>query len=575
MRSRSRTLQVMDRLRLLKCQAQNFLGMRSSQRNDSDSLPQLQRGRLPFAFNRKDSIMSQKHSAPKRRIYVNMELAPEDADQFGLPRTFFPKNKIRTSKYTLINFIPKNLFEQFRGVANLYFLFLAVLQLFPIFAGPNAFLAPLPLLAILAITAIKDAIEDWKRHVADNAVNYSKTRTLSNYVNVNVRPRTNWQRRVWGAVKRVPMALVERLFPKRTDRGNESKLPLSEDYVNVERDGQGDYNMETIRFSNAIRDDKRRPYRPGLFPHSVLKTRAPPTFDEHNPPPLLRNKPSWRETLWRDVQVGEFVYLENDEAVPADIVILATSESDGLCYVETKNLDGETNLKPRHSLRATSDIKTPSDCGRLSFHIESEGPHPNLYHYNGVIEWCVSDGTEDVSMGGVTHCKTEPITASHLLLRGSVLKNTQWVIGVVLFTGSDTKVMLNSSRTPSKRSRLEKLTNPQVVANFVILFALCLGCSIVNGFMFESSTSATYFEPGGDAQNGAMSGFLTFWLCLILYQNIVPISLYVSVEIVKTLAAYFIYSDLDMYYEPLDQPCVPKTWNISDDLGQIEYIFRY
>lgn len=61
--------------------------------------------------------------------------------------------------------------------------------------------------------------------------------------------------------------------------------------------------------------------------------------------------------------------------------------------------------------------------------------------------------------------------------------------------------------------------------------------------------------------------------CLIAFQNIVPISLFISIEIVKTIQAYFIAQDIDMYYETLDAPCVPKTWNISDDLGQIEYIF--
>lgn len=61
--------------------------------------------------------------------------------------------------------------------------------------------------------------------------------------------------------------------------------------------------------------------------------------------------------------------------------------------------------------------------------------------------------------------------------------------------------------------------------------------------------------------------------CLIAFQNIVPISLYISIEIVKTIQAFFIAQDVDMYYKPLDAACTPKTWNISDDLGQIEYIF--
>src|SRR4051794_16927352 len=61
--------------------------------------------------------------------------------------------------------------------------------------------------------------------------------------------------------------------------------------------------------------------------------------------------------------------------------------------------------------------------------------------------------------------------------------------------------------------------------------------------------------------------------CLIAFQNIVPISLYISIEIVKTIQAYFISQDINMYSSIYDTPCVPKTWNISDDLGQIEYIF--
>ena len=72
-----------------------------------------------------------------------------------------------------------------------------------------------------------------------------------------------------------------------------------------------------------------------------------------------------------------------------------------------------------------------------------------------------------------------------------------------------------------------------------------------------------------------VSPTLTIWRrsCLIAFQNIVPISLYISIEIVKTIQAYFIAQDIEMYYQPFDTPCIPKTWNISDDLGQIEYVF--
>jgi len=71
-----------------------------------------------------------------------------------------------------------------------------------------------------------------------------------------------------------------------------------------------------------------------------------------------------------------------------------------------------------------------------------------------------SDGTDDEEQ--VSHEKTEAITGSSVLLRGCVLRNTSWVIGMVLFTGNETKIMLNSGKTPSKRSKMEKATNPYV-----------------------------------------------------------------------------------------------------------------
>ena len=103
---------------------------------------------------------------------------------------------------------------------------------------------------------------------------------------------------------------------------------------------------------------------------------------------------------------------------------------------------------------------------------------------------------------------------------------------------------------------------------------MCLVSGIIAGvYSSDQATSADYFEFGTIAGTAPKDGVVTFWTCIILFQNLVPISLYISIEIVKTAQVFFIYSDVEMYYEKLDYPCVPKSWNISDDLGQIEYIF--
>ena len=187
----------------------------------------------------------------------------------------------------------------------------------------------------------------------------------------------------------------------------------------------------------------------------------------------------WQEVQWKDARVGDYVMVRNDEDVPADIVILSTSETDNLCYIETQNLDGETNLKVRQGLNATGDLRSVHDCERARFYIESEPPHANIYQYNGVLHWNIerpdrtvphanSDGNAE-NDEAVSHRKTEAVTYNNLLLRGCVLRNTRWVIGVIVYTGVETKIILNTGKTPSKRSKMAKAINPHVCIRLVFL----------------------------------------------------------------------------------------------------------
>jgi phospholipid-translocating ATPase len=103
---------------------------------------------------------------------------------------------------------------------------------------------------------------------------------------------------------------------------------------------------------------------------------------------------------------------------------------------------------------------------------------------------------------------------------------------------------------------------------------MCLLSGIIQGVTWaKGNESLNYFEFGSIGGTPAVDGIVTFWTAVILFQNLVPISLYISIEIIKLAQAFFIYSDVYMYYDKLDYPCTPKSWNISDDLGQIEYIF--
>jgi len=210
--------------------------------------------------------------------------------------------------------------------------------------------------------------------------------------------------------------------------------------------------------NGATPDDQESAGRPARrirrnIPHSVLN------HTESYSGKAAASGAKWRDCIWQDVKVGDIVYLKNDDPIPADIVILSTSEPDGLCFIETKNLDGETNLKIRRGLTATNGLKTPADIERAAFYVESEAPHANLYSYQGALKWLISDGADMPAGDRVVHNKTESVTINEILLRGCVLRNTGHVIGMVLFTGTDSKIMLNSGDTPSKRSRIEKDLN--------------------------------------------------------------------------------------------------------------------
>lgn len=211
----------------------------------------------------------------------------------------------------------------------------------------------------------------------------------------------------------------------------------------------------------------------------------------------------WERTLWKKLEVGDIVLLRENEQVPADVIVLSTSDPDGICYLETKNLDGESNLKPRRALHATSSISSEEDVEKSSFVLESEPPHQNLYLYTGVLRY-----TDPVSGDS----RKEGVTINELLLRGCTVRNTAWIIGLVAFTGPDTKIYLNGGITPSKQSKIAKETNFNVIVNFAFLLIICTLSAVIYGVLDgQSNTSVKIYEPGVDPTTSTvLNALVTF-----------------------------------------------------------------
>ncbi|CAL9100745.1 unnamed protein product [Musa textilis] len=369
----------------------------------------------------------------------------------------YGSNYVSTTKYTLATFFPKSLFEQFRRVANIYFLFTGCLSFTPL-APYSAVSAILPLIVVIGATMAKEAIEDWRRYQQDLEVNNRK--------------------------------------------------------VKIHR-GDGTFEF----------------------------------------------------TEWKNLRVGDIVKVEKDNFFPADLVMLASGYDDGLCYVETMNLDGETNLKLKQALDATSGLQADSGFQNFKAIIKCEDPNASLYTFVGTMEY------EE---------QQYPLSPQQLLLRDSKLRNTDYIYGVVVFTGHDTKVMQNATNPPSKRSKIERKMDKLiyllllllVLISFIgsVIFGIITSDDIQDGKMkrwyLKPDDSSIYYDP----KKAAVAAILHLLTAMMLYSYFIPISLYVSIEIVKVLQTIFINQDIQMYHEESDKPAHARTSNLNEELGQVDTI---
>ncbi|KAG9321717.1 hypothetical protein KVV02_006631 [Mortierella alpina] len=694
--------------------------------NDDNQQP------LRRVMTRADTKISlRKSNKDSRRVFINIPPPAQYLDKSGAPKLSYGSNRINTAKYTTLTFLPKNLFEQFRRVANMFFLFMAIIQLTPIFTVGSPFLTVFPLCFVVGVTAIKDGFEDYKRHVEDRNFNQRLCLQLKNVVNYN--------------------------YPTAGLRAAQKDMGIAARVWNTLTHGLSTGTKKSMRALKLVKKPSRD------LPQMDLNDLAP--MDDDDPSEQQNGdavdaakagpQPEYIKEQWHNLRVGDFIMIKNNQAVPADAIILSTSETEGSCFIETKDLDGETNLKTRVSLHETSKYNTARRCSRLKCFVDMEPINANLFSFNGSLtmlarkrhanpnagpsasnrhshyapsvtssmmssprasmdenDWAresltgqhpgegaadaqhpAQSGTsasdyarlhksashrrrsrfsesldgssshaadmsgtinnggdkeeyleseamssqEDpsslratkskrsslhrsatgVSMAGASEMAknvlkanheqqmqqhqqqqshsgairrglsvstnnpnspyketTIPVDINNMLLRGHVIRNTHWVIAVIVATGTETKIMLNSGETPSKRSRIEKTMNIQVALNFGILLLLCVVCA-VGSSIYDSKWRGTAAEQlwNMSTRGVVLEGVVTFFTSLIIFQNIIPISLYISIEFVKTFQAYFIWQDTDMYDVELDQFCTPKTWNLTDDLGQIEYVF--
>jgi len=364
----------------------------------------------------------------------------------------YPHNKIKTTKYTFLTFLPRNLYEQLQKQANCYFLCVSVLMLLGehgVFVGTIRAWSTLGMLGMMMlVSAVAALMDDIERGQLDKRMNRSES---------------------------------------------------------VVVDGKG-----------------RRPIR------------------------------------WEEVQVGHVLRITKDQEIPADMILLSSSA--GKCFVSTSNLDGETNLKGK-SPALPERWRSSEDLAGCEGSVLAEAPQKSIYSFTAIL-------TEKGSENDKTL-----LCIDNLLLRGCYLRNTEWCLGLVVYTGQETRIQMNNVKVPLKLPNMERVINRSM---WVAVFAQAV-LALMTDIMFLNTRSTFrslwYLCPGDHTQKvllpDPLAYFLTFF---VLYSNLVPVSLYASMEICNKAFSSFIRQDRGMQCPGLPD-AEARSAGLCHELGQVSYVF--
>ena len=347
-------------------------------------------------------------------------------------------NRISTGRYTLITFLPRNLFEQFQRVPNLWFLLVSIFQLAAVNLTPTTGWATMaPLLLLLCVSMSKDAYIDFKRHRQDREI--------------NEKPFAVWD--------------GESFVPRKC----------------------------------------------------------------------------------QDIVAGHLILLRTGDFAPADLLLLASGHPKDICYVDISGLLGETNLKVKTAIKATKGFRhtdlnvTSGSLHRLQGEVYCQDPDVSLERFDGRIKLKGFPTAERVGLG-------------NLILRGSVICSTPWIISVALYTGKETKIMLNAHKVPLKNTRVERLANKMMLALIFACLVLALTSTFLNTYQAVSESEDNFF--------------ITFLVFVMLYQNITPISLFVTLDILRM---YQMWHHRQHSRKSISSAEVLNSC-VAEDLGRVEYI---
>ncbi|ORY71498.1 uncharacterized protein BCR38DRAFT_331668 [Pseudomassariella vexata] len=396
-------------------------------------------------------------------------------------------NFIRSSRYSLWSFLPKQLYFQFSKLGNFYFLVVGILQLVPGLSTTGKYTTIVPLMVFVAISMAKEGYDDYRRYQLDKTENRSQ---------------------VW---------VMEAARRTRT--------PTHRYQLSIPRKGKH-------------RESSGR---------EMAMTKLQDTTSIHQPE-------LWTKIQWQHLSVGDIIRLERDDNIPADIILLSATGPNGIAYIETVALDGETNLKSKQACSLLAkQCDTLGHLRACDAVVVSEDPNIDLYNYEG--RSTVGD-------------ETIPLTMNDVVYRGSTLRNTTSAVGLVVNTGEECKIRMNAHKNVhTKAPAMQTIVNRIVLILIFFVLLLSLGLTIGYEIWEENDQPWVWYLNNTTISTGVIViGFI------IMFNTLIPLSLYVSLEIIK-VGQFILLQDVEMYDAETDTPMVANTTTILENLGQVSYVF--
>ena len=275
------------------------------------------------------------------------------------------------------------------------------------------------------------------------------------------------------------------------------------------------------------------------------------------------------------IKIGNIIKVKKEENIPADLLIIKTSLKNGFCYMQTSNLDGETTLKPREAIHFTQQklkYESPKTFRNVlnpindNCYIEIDNPSKDIYEIEGTIFF----------KGKKTY-----FDSKNILLRGSRLKNVDYVYGVGVYTGKDTKLMLNINHSSLKISDIDRILGYIVIFLIGICILTTIIASII-GIILRNKGLPDYDK--NDYNEGYMYYYRKGSSKKNLLENIriiaghfhtlsvIPISIMIVNAVIKVFQTAFLEFTPAYKEDEGDQiKCFSTT--LIEQLGKVKYIF--